>query len=1064
MSNIPTIASQHDLDAVKCRGAAKLYPDKPKIAVGTASCGLAAGAGKVLEALYEQAGGGKDDVIVAASGCLGFCQMEPLVTVYRPGQPKLVYSNVTVDAVDALLASAAEGGGQPDGILCRIDREEIVVDGVWRELCQDGPGDEFSGIPSYGDIPFFAKQKRVVLRNCGFVDPDDIEEYIGRGGYAGLLKVLTSMQPEDVIQEVKQSGLRGRGGGGFPTGVKWGLCRESKGKTKYIICNADEGDPGAYMDRSVLEGDPHSVLEGMLIGAFAIGAQQGIIYARTEYPLAIQKLRNAIDQARAYGLLGDGILGKNFDFDISLVEGAGAFVCGEETSLIASIEGRPAEPSPRPPFPAQSGLWGKPTNINNVETWANVPVILSRGSDWFAQMGTEKSKGTKVFSLVGAINNTGLVEVPMGISLREIVYDIGEGVLGGKRLKAVQTGGPSGGCIPAHMVEMPVDYEKLAEVGSIMGSGGMVVMDESNCMVDIARYFTSFTRDESCGKCNSCRDGLDAAHQILTRITDGEGTPEDLDLLEGLSLAIKDASQCGLGKTAPNPILSTLQFFKDEYAQHVIEKKCPAIVCKKIISTSCRYNCPVHTDVPSFIALIAKGEYEKSFEVIREDNPLPIVCGYICHHPCEDRCRAVDSGADPLSVKSLKRFVGDELIRQDKLKAPAGGAEALSKKVAVIGSGPAGIAAAFDLKMWGYDVTVFERDVKPGGMISQAIPRYRLPQEILDREIGVVEEIGVRFQTNACLGRDVTLDGLREEGYEAVILATGTHRSLTLGIPGEDTPGVLDSLEFLKEIGAGKTPEVGRRVGVVGGGNAAIDAARSAWRCGAEEVTMIYRRTQAEMPAIKGEIEAGLEEGIRIERLAAPVRVAAEAAALRVECIRMQLGEADSSGRPRPIPIPGSEFVMELDNLIVAIGQEADIAADLGGEDLAFDEKGNLQLASGSLMTSRPGVFACGDMVTGPSTIADSIAHGKRAARAVRRHLQGDKTEPTPRVLEYARSIPPVELSEEEIDALQRPEEPTVPVEQRKSGFCEVELGLCEGAACQEARRCLRCDLEYEEE
>ena len=602
MNNTLAITSKKELETLRDAGREKLYPDKIKISVGMASCGLAAGAGKVYDILSEQIKRKDIDIIVSPSGCLGYCQKEPLVCVHRPGQAKVVYANITSEKTAELLDAVINGTDKSEWVFCRMDEEEFIVDGTSKKLALKADN-QMQATALYQDTPFFRRQKKIVLRNCGFIDSDRITEYIGRGGYLSLFKALTSMNPDEVIEEVKQSGLRGRGGGGFSTGLKWEFCRKSPGDTKYIICNADEGDPGAYMDRSVLEGDPHSVLEGMLIGAYAIGAKEGIIYIRTEYPLAIKKLKKAIEQARQYGFLGSNIFDTGFSFDINIVEGSGAFVCGEETSLIASLEGRPAEPSPRPPYPAQSGLWKKPTNINNVETWANVPVIINRGATWYAGIGTEKSKGTKVFSLVGAINNTGLVEVPMGTKLGDIVFEIGEGIQNKKSLKAIQTGGPSGGCIPAEMIDLPVDYEKLAEIGSIMGSGGMVVMDQDNCMVDIARYFTAFTRDESCGKCTSCRDGLDAAHQLLTKITEGKAELADLDLLEELSQVIIDASHCGLGKTAPNPILSTMKYFKEEYLRHVKDKKCTAGVCKPLFEYKvseekckacgkCREECP----------------------------------------------------------------------------------------------------------------------------------------------------------------------------------------------------------------------------------------------------------------------------------------------------------------------------------------------------------------------------------------------------------------------------------------------------------------------------------------
>jgi len=505
----------------------------------------------------------ENEVTVVPTGCNGFCERGPILVV-QPGN--IFYQQMAVKDVPHLV-------------------EEHFLKGRPVSKFMYTPPEEKKPVPVLNDIPFFKKQVLIALRNRGLIDPEKIDESIARDGYKALVKALTEMTPDKIITEITLSGLRGRGGAGFPTGLKWQLVRNaasSNGGGKYIVCNGDEGDPGAFMDRSILEADPHAVIEGMVIGAKAIGATAGFVYVRNEYPLAVQRLSIALDQARDYGLLGSDILGTGFDFDIQIKRGAGAFVCGEETALMASIEGRLGEPRPRPPYPAQSGLWGKPTCINNVETWANVPMIINRGAKWYAGIGTETSKGTKVFSLVGKINNTGLVEVPMGISLREIIYDIGGGIPGGKAFKAVQTGGPSGGCIPREKIDLPIDYESLTEAGSMMGSGGMVIMDQDTCMVDIARYFLSFTHEESCGKCTPCREGTKAMLDILTRITAGKGTEEDIGLLQDLALSIKDSALCGLGKTAPNPVLTTLRYFRDEYEAHIRTKKCPAHVCRQL--------------------------------------------------------------------------------------------------------------------------------------------------------------------------------------------------------------------------------------------------------------------------------------------------------------------------------------------------------------------------------------------------------------------------------------------------------------------------------------------------
>jgi len=498
-----------------------------------------------------------DEIQVVTTGCNGFCAEGPLMAVHPEG---IFYRQLTEKDIPYLV-------------------EEHFLKGRPVKKLMYVPPEEELPVPKMSDIDFFTHQMLIALRNRGLIDPEKIDEYIGRDGYTALAKALTSMKPKEVIEEVKLSGLRGRGGAGFPTGMKWELTRGAESDVKYIVCNGDEGDPGAFMDRSIIESDPHSVLEGMLIGAYAMGAHEGYIYIRNEYPLAMERLHIAIDQAREYGLLGENIFETGFNFDVKVVRGAGAFVCGEETALLSSIEGRLGNPRPRPPYPVESGLWSKPTNINNVETWANVAPIINRGGKWYSDIGTETSKGTKVFSLVGKINNTGLLEVPMGITLRDIIYKIGGGIPDGKEFKAVQTGGPSGGCIPAEQLDLPVDYESLTEAGSMMGSGGMVVMDEDTCMVDIARYFLAFTKDESCGKCTPCREGTVQMNRILTDFTEGRGTLEDLDLLENLALSVKSTSLCGLGQTAPNPVLTTLRYFRDEYVAHIVDKKCPAHTC-----------------------------------------------------------------------------------------------------------------------------------------------------------------------------------------------------------------------------------------------------------------------------------------------------------------------------------------------------------------------------------------------------------------------------------------------------------------------------------------------------
>jgi len=624
------------------------HSKKPLVYVGTASCGKAAGASVVLEAINRELSRRNIEAVVTQVGCIGLCYAEPLVDIIKPGRPRICYGNVTPEIVPQLI------------------EDYLVNDNPRPDLALGTVGeDDVEGIPKLFELPMLKPQVRIALRNCGHLDPADIKQYIANDGYSGLAKAL-SMSPEAVVEEVKRSGLRGRGGAGFPTGQKWEFCRRAPGSEKYLICNADEGDPGAFMDRALLESDPHAVLEGMIIGAYAIGATRGYIYCRAEYPLAIERLEIALKQMEDFGLLGDNILGSGFSFQIKIKEGAGAFVCGEETALMMSLEGKRGMPRSRPPFPAVSGLWGKPTNINNVETWANVSAILQKGAEWYSGFGTETSKGTKTFALAGKIVRTGLIEVPMGIPLHEIIYEIGGGISGGKHFKAVQTGGPSGGCLPASMLDLLVDYESLAKAGSIVGSGGMVVADEDTCMVELARYFLTFTQMESCGKCVPCRVGTRHMLKILERITWGRGEPGDIELLERLAQRVKATSLCGLGQTAPNPVLTTLRYFRDEYEAHIFEKRCPSGTCTELISFYilpdkcqgcgiCLRDCPVEAIVGG----------KRMVHVI--DQSKCIKCG-TCLDVCPDRFNAVvrvsgeevDVPGEPVPVAAAPKPKRDE--------------------------------------------------------------------------------------------------------------------------------------------------------------------------------------------------------------------------------------------------------------------------------------------------------------------------------------------------------------------------------------------------------------------
>ena len=976
----------------------------------------------------------QEEVRVIQTGCRGFCAMGPVIMVYPEG---IFYCQIQPDDVPLLV-------------------EETLIKGrVVERLAYREPA-QHKAVPYYGEIPFYKKQLRIALRNCGMIDPEKIDEYIAHDGYAALTKVLTSMTPDEVIAEVKNSGLRGRGGAGFPTGLKWEFTRRTPVQPKYVICNADEGDPGAFMDRSIIEGDPHSLLEGMAIAAYAIGAKEGFVYCRAEYPLAIKRLEVAIREAEEYGLLGEKILGSDFEFHLRIKEGAGAFVCGEETALMASIEGRRGEPRPRPPFPAVSGLWGKPTNINNVKSYANTPQIILKGSEWFSSIGTARSPGTAIFALTGKVNNTGLVEVPMGITLGEIIFDIGGGVLKGRKFKAVQTGGPLGGCIPAEHLNVKVDFDSLRDVGAVMGSGGMIVVDEDTCMVEFAKFFLQFATAESCGKCIPCRAGGRRMLEILTRICDGRGRMEDIDKIREIAAGMEAGALCALGQLTPGPVMAALRYFEHEFIAHIQDQRCEAGSCKELLSARCLNACPAGVDVPAYVSLVAEGRYAEALDIHRDRNPFALICGRVCPAFCEQSCRRGDID-QPVGIRTIKRFMADREVKNPWKPARLG--EPRAEKVAVVGSGPAGLTAALRMAQMGYPVTVFEALPIAGGMMAVGIPEYRLPRDVLNEEIENIKRAGAEILCNKALGRDFTIDGLMNgQGYKAVVLAIGAHKSMRLGTPGEEKEGVYQGVDFLREVALGKAPDLkGKRVAVVGGGNVAIDAARTAWRLGAAEVNVIYRRTRQDMPAYEEEVEAAEQEGIIFHFLSNPIRVLGPAKVTAVEVQHQQLGDFDASGRRRPVPVEGSVFQLSVDFLIPAIGQRPDSACiDGAGVDVKRDSTFKV---SQELVTSRPGVFAAGDAVSGPASVIEAVAQGNRVARAVDSYLMTGKEE------KYD-SRPVVHFPEltwdmEKYGEVARLCPRYMEVKARRAGFQEVELGLDEKTIREECKRCLRCDLEW---
>jgi len=923
--------------------------------------------------------------------------------------------------------------------------------------------DAQTGNPVYyrNQIPFYKKQVKRVLANCGRIDPTRIEHYIASGGYQAIVKTLSRMTPEQVIAEVTAAKLRGRGGAGFPTGVKWRFARQAAGRPKYIICNADEGDPGAFMDRAVLEGDPHTVLEGMLIGAYAIGAEYGYIYVREEYPIAVEHLKLALEQMKELGLLGENILGTGFNFDIYLKMGAGAFVCGEETALMASIEGGRGMPRARPPFPAQAGLDGKPTNINNVETWANIPLIIKNGVEWYTQVGTEKSKGTKIFSLAGKVNNTGLVEVPIGVAIKEVVFDIGGGVPKGRQFKAVQMGGPSGGCVPTQYLNLPIDYDTLQRIGAIMGSGGMVVMDENNCMVEIARFFLSFTQSESCGKCAPCRLGTTQLLEILTRITQGEGRIEDLQNIRELGETIITSSLCGLGQTAPKPALSTLKYFLKEYEDHILEHRCAGATCDSMVISACQHSCPAGIDVPNYVAAIASGKYEKAVEIIRERNPFPAVCGRICVHPCEFKCRRGELD-EPVAIRSLKRFASDwyfDHISKPKESFPV----TKDQKVAVVGAGPAGLTCAYFLAEMGYAVTVFESQSVAGGMLGIAIPEFRLPRNVIQAEVEHIESCGVEIRYNSSIDARHTVNDLLEEGYHAVFIGAGAQSSKRIDIPGEEEGlvGLHYGLQFLADIRTGKEIKLKGKVVVLGGGNVAIDVARTAPRVGARDVQIFYRRTKEEMPAWEKDIDEAIEEGIVINPLWAPKKIIHQGGKVTgIEFMR-SMTVFDEEGRSSLSVDEKVTQMVEAETIIISIGQAPDISFLSKDSQLERALWGSLVVDENTLSTNIPGVFAGGDFTTGPSIVINAIASGRRAALAIGKYLKGEKGR-IEIVDEKTSMREDIGLALDEETEEERPrikiqlEKP----EERVTDFREVEKGFSREEAHREAMRCLRCDLE----
>jgi NADH-quinone oxidoreductase subunit F len=969
------------------------------------------------------------DVKVYQTGCMGICALGPVMMVL------------------------------PDRIFYTSVNPEKAKEIVQSHLVNNKPIEEYTfydktllkHVPKMDDIEFFKSQIKIVLDLCGIIDYSDIKDYIAHDGYLSAAKAITGMTREEVVKEVEISGLRGRGGAGFPTGTKLRSGFSQKSDIKYMVCNADEGDPGAFMDRSVIEGDPHCIIEGMMLAAYAIGAQQGYVYIRAEYPIAVERLKIALEQAREYGLLGKNLFGTNYNFDLEIRIGAGAFVCGEETALLASIEGKRGEPQQKPPFPFQKGLFGYPTIINNVETLANLPKIIRNGGAWYASFGLKGATGTKVFALAGDVVNTGLVEVPIGTTIGNIIFTIGGGIPNKKEFKAAQIGGPSGGCVTKENLNVPADYESLQKIGAIMGSGGLIVMNEDACMVDTARFFMDFIRDESCGKCVACRVGTKRMLEILENITHGKGNPGDIDLLIELGETIQTTAMCGLGQTAPNPILSTIRNFRDEYEEHINKKHCRAGVCTALFTSPCENTCPANINVSGYISLIAAGRFQDSYNLVMQENPFPAVCGRICTRQCERKCRR--GGMDePVAIRDLKRFAADYAFKNELPYKMQLTYAKKGKRVAVIGAGASGLTCAYYLVNIGYDVDVFESQNVAGGVLAFGIPEYRLPKAILQHEIDLISQAGVNIHLNKEIGRDVDFRRLRED-YDAIYVSTGTQYPAKVNIEGENLRGVMHGINFLKDTNLKDDMKLHGTVAVIGGGNTAIDSARSAIRIGADRVIVVYRRTKDAMPAYVEEIKEAVEEGVEIMELTAPLKfIGKNNKVIGIECVKMELSAFDTSGRRKSVEIQGSNFVLDVDYVIPAVSQYADLPF-ISKKEIEVTRWGTFVVNPENQMTTMKGVFAGGDVVRGPDTVITAIADGKRAASSIDLYLGGDgllnKGAPI--------DIPNVFDNDEVITHSQFEMEMLSP-EERKQSFAEVVLGFHKINAIAESMRCLHCE------
>lgn len=974
-----------------------------------------------------------EKVELIETGCHGLCARGP-VAIIDPDD--IFYQNLTPERVPEIVSKTIISG--------KIVEDLTYFDSKSRKR-----------IHHSNDIPFFRDQVKVILRNFGKIDPRSINDYLANDGYDALAKAL-SMRPEEVLEEITRSGLRGRGGAGFPTGLKWKFTREAKGEPKYIICNAEEGEPGTFKDKIILESDPHSIIEGMIISAYAIGASIGYIYLQNEYKLAVSYLENAVKQAEDMGLLGKNILGSGFDFELRIHRAPGSFVCGEETALMNTIEGERGYPRLRPPHPPQAGLWGKPTAINNVETLANVPPIVSRGSDWYNSLGTEKSKGTKVHSLSGILRNTGLIELPMGHPLSEFIFDYGGGIESGYQLKAIHVGGPSGACLSPIHLNLPVDYDALCSVGAFMGAGAIVPLSDRICLVDYVKSLMYFFTDESCSKCVPCRLGSRRIFEILVKITSGKGEMGDLDLLEELAMGMKEGSFCGLGQMAPIPILFLLKHFREEFKKHIEDKSCPACVCDDMVVAPCSHACPAHVDIPAFNGLVAQGKFEEALSVYKERNPLLGVCGYICPHPCQNRCTR-DEIEEPLAIANLERFISDTV--KDQRVPPPHPSRRTDKKIAIMGSGPTGLTTAYHLALSGHKVTVFEGGSRAGGLLN-AVPTFKLPKKVLERDIRSIEEIGVKIEVNAQLGDNFNIDELFGKGFSAILISIGSGRKKYKIIDPSSLEAAEDGLRFLIETNLGKRKKVPRRVAVIGPVALAADVARTALRLGAKEVHLVSKEARDEIYEIPDLYDAE-REGIKLHLLASPVSITTgeEEMISLLKVVHLEQGDYYEGGKRTLSPIARSEFELKVDSVFSLFKKPPDLSF-LSESGITFDEMDAIVTDAETGMTNREGVFSVG--AEADASVIEAIAAGQKAAFNIERYLFGFSAREREIDLREQRTIEHQPDLEESIRVELMPQH-SVDEKSPRSRIRDFDVyksTLAKDQGVREARRCLRCDLE----